>query len=95
MSRPSGGYWPSYNENSEWCQEHGHTGLLAGCPLCDVLLAEDPRFAEGSHLREQHNLDGTRGKRNGHTDPPMSNPYDPAENGMAEHRSPLHWNPAY
>jgi hypothetical protein len=54
---------PSYNEDSAWCQEHGHTGILAGCGLCDALLARDPAFAEGSGLRERHNLDGTRGPR--------------------------------
>ena len=62
---------PSYNEDSAWCQQHGHTGILAGCGLCDALLAGDPAFAEGSELRELHNLDGTRGRRNGRTDPPL------------------------
>jgi hypothetical protein len=60
---------PSYNEDSDWCQEHGHTGILAGCRLCDALLAGDPASAEGSDLRERHNLDGTRGRRNGRADP--------------------------
>jgi hypothetical protein len=62
---------PSYNERSPWCQEHGHTGILAGCRLCDALLVGDTAFAEGSELRGRHNLDGTRGRRNGRTDPPL------------------------
>jgi hypothetical protein len=61
---------PSYNEDSAWCQAHGHTGILAGCPTCDHLLATDPAFAR--LVEDQvHNLDGTRGRRNGHTAPPI------------------------
>jgi hypothetical protein len=61
---------PSYNEDSAWCQQHGHTGILAGCPICDHLLATNPAFAR--LVEDQvHNLDGTRGRRNGHTDPPI------------------------
>jgi hypothetical protein len=60
------GTWPlptdiSYGENSRWCQEHGHTGLLVGsvCPACDRLVATDPRFAYV--LGKLHNPDGSRG----------------------------------
>jgi hypothetical protein len=42
----------SYNEDSRWCQDHGHTGLLlahpglsVGCPICHRLVDTDPRFA--------------------------------------------------
>lgn len=57
---------PSYNENSAWCQQHGHTGILAGCPTCDHLLATDPAFAQ--LVEDQvHNLDGSRRHRNGRT----------------------------
>lgn len=65
------GLRPSCNEASAWCQEHGHTGILAGCALCDALLAGDPAFAGGSGLRRRHNIDGTRGRRDGHTGPPL------------------------
>jgi hypothetical protein len=61
---------PSYNEDSAWCQEHGHTGILAGCRLCDTLLAGDPAFAGGPGLRRRHHLDGSR-RRDGHTAPPL------------------------
>lgn len=27
---------PSDDEDSAWCQLHGHTGLLAGCEFCEV-----------------------------------------------------------
>ena len=29
----------SYDEDSSWCQEHGHSGLLTGsvCGICDAL----------------------------------------------------------
>ena len=61
---------PSYNENSAWCQGHGRTGILVGCPTCDHLLATDPAFAR--LVEDQvHNLDGTRRRLNGHTDPPI------------------------
>jgi hypothetical protein len=81
----------SYNEDSPWCQEHGHTGLLVGsvCETCDRLAADVPAFA--ALANGIHNPDGSRGRRNGHVDPPMTNPYDPAENGMSEHRSPFTW----
>jgi hypothetical protein len=85
---------PSYNEDSQWCQEHGHTGLLARCPLCERFLASLASPVREA-LEREHNPDGTRSKRNAHTGPPMSNPYDPAENGMERHRGLLHWNPAY
>jgi hypothetical protein len=35
----------SFDEDSRWCQEHGHDGLLPGCPICERLAAGDPRFA--------------------------------------------------
>lgn len=49
----------SYDEDSPWCQEHGHSGLLVGsvCGICDRLVAGDPRFAEA--LRVAHAPDGT------------------------------------
>lgn len=47
----------SYNEDSRWCQEHGHTGLLAGCPICDRLVETNPSFAAA---RERgHQPDGS------------------------------------
>jgi hypothetical protein len=49
----------SYSEDSQWCQEHGHTGLLAGCPLCErflASLASPVRVA----LEREHNPDGSR-----------------------------------
>lgn len=53
----------SYNEDSRWCQDHGHTGLLVGsvCEICDHLVAADPRFA--AVLGTVHNRDGTRAAR--------------------------------
>ncbi len=53
----------SYNEDSRWCQEHGHTGLLVGsvCGICDHLVVSDPRFA--AVLGTEHNPDGSRAKR--------------------------------
>jgi hypothetical protein len=62
---------PSYNEDSAWCQEHGHTGVLAGCRLCDTLLACDPAFAHSSGLLRRHNLDGTRSHRADDAGPPL------------------------
>jgi len=59
----------SYNEDSPWCQQHGHTGLLAGCEICDRLIADEPRFAD-MLAGEVHNPDGSRGRRNGHTGRP-------------------------
>lgn len=47
----------SYNENSRWCQDHGHTGLLASCWTCAYLVA-DYRFA--AVVGTKHNPDGTR-----------------------------------
>jgi hypothetical protein len=47
----------SYNEDSRWCQEHGHTGLLAGCPICDRLVRTNDWFAAA---RERgHQPDGS------------------------------------
>jgi hypothetical protein len=43
----------SYDEDSEWCQEHGHTGLLRGCVICDKLIATKPRFARYLAVREE------------------------------------------
>ncbi len=52
---------PSYNESSAWCQGHGRpaSSPTAACAA----------FAENSELRELHNLDGRRRRRNGHTGP--------------------------
>jgi hypothetical protein len=49
----------SYDEDSPWCQWHGHTGLLvgSGCTVCDHLVTTDPRFAAALAV---HNPDGTR-----------------------------------
>jgi len=49
----------SYAVSSHWCQEHGHTGLLAGsaCGICDDLVASDPRFA--AVLGTEHNAGGS------------------------------------
>jgi hypothetical protein len=54
----------SYSENSRWCQEHGHTGLLIGsvCGPCDQLVATDARFA--AVLGTVHNPDGSRKRSN-------------------------------
>jgi hypothetical protein len=57
----------SYDEDTRWCQEHGHTGLLvtvpglAGCATCDALVAARPEFAEV--LGTIHNPDGSRAPR--------------------------------
>lgn len=53
----------SYNEDSRWCQDHGHTGLLVGsvCRTCDDLVSSDPRFA--AVLGTEHNPDGSRVRR--------------------------------
>lgn len=53
----------SYNEDSRWCQENGHTGLVAGfgCDTCDQLVASDPRFT--AVLGTEHTPDGSRVKR--------------------------------
>lgn len=50
----------SYDDDSRWCQEHGHTGLLVDsvCEICDRLVRTDPRFATA--LRTDHNPDGSR-----------------------------------
>ena len=50
----------SYSQNSRWCQDHGHTGLLVGsvCDICDRLVATDPRFA--AVLDVEHDRDGSR-----------------------------------
>jgi hypothetical protein len=48
----------SYDADSPWCQDHGHTGLLAGCRLCDYLVRSDARFA--AVLGTEHNPDGSR-----------------------------------
>lgn len=50
----------SYDEDSWWCQDHGHTGLLIGsvCEICDSLVRTDPRFA--ALLGTVHNPDGSR-----------------------------------
>jgi hypothetical protein len=50
----------SYDEDSRWCQDHGHTGLLTGsmCVTCDRLAATDRRFA--AVLGTVHNPDGSR-----------------------------------
>jgi len=61
---------PFYDEDSPWCQQHGHTGILSGCDLCEALLTGDPAYAEGSELRQRHNLDGTRRRGSSHTGPP-------------------------
>jgi hypothetical protein len=54
----------SYDEDSRWCQDHGHSGLLvahpglsAGCPECEHLIATDPRFAAAL---TEHLPNGTR-----------------------------------
>jgi hypothetical protein len=54
----------SYDEDSRWCQDHGHDGLLLthpglakGCHLCERLVATDPRFAAAL---TEHLPDGTR-----------------------------------
>lgn len=51
---------PSWNENSAWFQEHGHVGTRASG-------AAFAQFVEG----QVRNLDGSRGRGNGHTDPPI------------------------
>jgi len=43
----------SYDEDSEWCQNHGHTGMLRGCVICDELAATKPRFARYLAVREE------------------------------------------
>lgn len=50
----------SYDGDSRWCQDHGHTGLLVGsvCGICDRLVETDPRFA--AVLGVKHNPDGSR-----------------------------------
>ena len=49
----------SYDEDSRWCQEHGHTGLLVGdCEICNRLIRADPRFAVA--LRGGRGQDGSR-----------------------------------
>ena len=50
----------SYAEDSRWCQDHGHTGLLVGsvCETCDTLVSADARFA--AVLGTKHNPDGSR-----------------------------------
>jgi hypothetical protein len=47
----------SYDQDARWCQDHGHTGLLTRCPICDDLLARDPRFA--ALVGTVHNPDGS------------------------------------
>jgi hypothetical protein len=53
----------SYDEDSRWCQDHGHTGLLlthpgmTGCEICNRLVATDPRFAAAL---TKHLPDGSR-----------------------------------
>lgn len=50
----------SYDEDSRWVQDHGHTGLLVGdvCTECDRLVASDPQFA--ALVGVVHNADGSR-----------------------------------
>jgi hypothetical protein len=57
----------SYDPDSRWCQDHGHTGLLvsgpgtgAGCGICDRLVQSDPRFAAAL---ADHNPDGSRKRK--------------------------------
>jgi hypothetical protein len=53
----------SYDEDSRWCQDHGHTGLLVGsvCGICDALVATDHRFANAlAATGGRHNPDGSR-----------------------------------
>ena len=51
----------SYDEDSRWCQDHGHTGLLLSAPgvcgRCERLVASDHRFA--AVLGTVHNPDGS------------------------------------
>jgi hypothetical protein len=54
---PSPGH-VSYREDSRWCQDHGHTGLLATCPDCAALVSTDRRFA--AVFGPVHNPDGSR-----------------------------------
>ena len=50
----------SYDEDSRWCYDHGHTGLLLlpglGCDICQHLVDTDPRFAAAL---TDHKPDGT------------------------------------
>jgi hypothetical protein len=66
----------SYDEDSRWCQEHGHTGLLVGsvCDECDRLMATDPAFAR--LLGTVHNADGSR-RRDPYDLPPLPRPLPP------------------
>jgi len=32
---------PSHDEDSRWCQEHGHTGIDNGCRICVGMLRTD------------------------------------------------------
>jgi len=45
---------PSWDEDSKWCQRHGHTGLLHGCRICNALVKRYPVLIgmyaqDGSH----------------------------------------------
>jgi hypothetical protein len=55
----------SYDEDSRWCQEHGHTGLLLEgygiCDICERLVHSDPWFA-AIILGREHNPDGSRAR---------------------------------
>jgi hypothetical protein len=53
-NRPAGLLTPSWDEDSAWIGQHGHTGLLEGCPACDQMMAAVPA------LRDRYNTDGTR-----------------------------------
>lgn len=48
----------SYDEDSSWCQTHGHTGLLAGCEICDKLINTSVQFR--AVLGTVHNPDGSK-----------------------------------
>jgi len=47
----------SYDEDSRWCQDHGHPGILAGCEICDRLVQLHPQFA--ATVGVAHNPDGS------------------------------------
>jgi hypothetical protein len=58
----------SYDEDSRWCQDHGHTGLMIsdtpgfGCEICERLVQAEPRFAAALSTATPpgpHNPDGS------------------------------------
>ena len=54
-----------FDEDSDWCQEHGHTGLLVGsvCEICDALAAEGTKESGKSQRNPPVEVDSRQPNR--------------------------------